>query len=369
MLHRVERLRETVRAAAEDRPGVYRMVAANGAVLYVGKSIRIRTRLLSYFRAIDGDKARRLIARTQRVDWDYVPDAFGALLHEWRLIRRWRPPFNVEHKRETEFRFVKLTAEPTPRLVVARRVDDDGAAYWGPFGAAARVRHAMRVLNGVVGLRDCSASTPMAFADQTDLFGDLSVGAGDAAAAVRAMPLCVRGELRMCLAPCAGGCSTAAYARAVERARRFLDGGDYEPILALTDRMNAAAERLEYELAARLRERIDLLHRLAESLAHARGALDRLSFVYRAPAAEGGETAYVIRRARVVGQFTLSGHGSTRRRAERRMRETVRRLWAESGRATRRIDGPSAGELLVVSGWFRRKPEELERTTPLESLL
>lgn len=366
LLARAERLRETVRATAENRPGVYRMVASNGAVLYVGKSIRIRTRLLSYFRAVEGDKARRLMARTQRVDWDYVPDAFGALLHEWRLIRRWRPPFNVEHKRETEYRFVKLTTEPTPRLVVVRRVDDDSATYWGPFGAAARVRHAMRVLNGVLGVRDCAANTPMRFREQGDLF---AAGAGAGAASMRLLPLCVRGEMAMCLSPCSGGCTEAEYAGAVATARRFLDGAGYDPIMTLTARMNAAAERRQYELAGRLRERVDLLHRLAEELTQVRGTLERLSFAYRVPSADGGETVYLVRRGRVLGEFAMPADRRRRGAAEARMRDAARRLWATSGAAGRRIDSGAAGELLVVAGWFRRKEEELERCIPVERLV
>ena len=370
LLARVDHLRETVRATAENRPGVYRMVAGNGAVLYVGKSIRVRTRLMSYFRAVDGDKARRLMAKTQRVDWDYVPDAFGALLHEWRLIRRWRPPFNVEHKRETEYRFVKLTAEPTPRLVVVRHVDDDSGTYWGPFGAAARVRHAMRVLNGVIGVRDCAAGTPMRFADQGDLFGQHGGASGQGAdEGMRIVPLCVRGEMRMCLAPCAGGCTSGEYGAAVDGARRFLDGAGYEPILELTGRMNGAADRQEFELAGRLRDRVDLLHRLAEDLALVRGALEQLSFAYRVPSASGAETVYLIRRGHVLGEFAVPTDPRRRHAAESRMREGARRLWADSGRAGRRIDSAMAGELLVVAGWFRRKPEELERCTPVERLL
>ena len=370
LLQRIDRLRETVRATAENQPGVYRMVASNGAVLYVGKSVHIRTRLLSYFRAVDGDKARRLMAKTQRVDWDYTPDAFAALLHEWRLIRRWRPPFNVEHKAETEFRFVKLTTETTPRLVVTRTVEDDRATYWGPFGAAARVRHAMRVLNGVVGVRDCASATPMRFAEQGDLFsppGDTGP-AGDGGA-LRIVPLCVRGEMGMCLAPCAGRCSSAQYSAAVDRARRFLDGAGYEPIMDLTGRMNDAAARQQYELAGRLRERVDLLHRLAEELTLVRGALERLSFAYRLPAAAGGETVYLIRRGRVLGEFHLPADPRRRRPAEARMRDGARRLWAASATAGRRIDSTMAGELLVVAGWFRRKPEELDRCIPVERLV
>jgi len=358
-LERLPHLREIVRATAENRPGVYRMIDQNGGVLYVGKSVHIRTRLLSYFRAPEGEKARRILSRAHSVDWDYVPDPFAALLHEWRLIRRLRPPFNREHKRETSYRFIKLTAEPTPRLLVSRTVADDGASYWGPFGAGARVKHGVRVLSGIMGVRDCAASTPMSFADQADLFVD---------AGRRAVPLCTRGELRLCLAPCVGGCTTGVYADAVAETRAFLDGETYEPIHRLTARMQDAADRQRFELAARLRERVEALHRLLEALALARGALERLTFVYSLPAEDDVSTCYLIHRGHVMSTVRVRrGRAGGRDRAH--LREQARLLWSRSAEKRRRVDARTAGELLVVAGWFRRKPEELERVTPVEELL
>lgn len=367
LLTRVERLREIVRATAENRPGVYRMIDGNGAALYVGKSIHIRTRLLSYFRSIEGDKARRIIARAAHVDWDYVADPFAALLHEWRLIRRLRPPFNREHKRETSFKFIKLTRDDPPRMLVVRTINDDDAAYWGPFGAGARVRSATRVLAGVLGLRDCAASTPVDFADQGDLFGlgDASLTAG---AGGRRVPLCVRGELELCLAPCVGACSRAEYTRAVAAARSFLDGESFEPVHRITAQMNAAASERRYELAARLRERTDTLHRLCEDLALAGSALERLSFAYRVPHGEGGHTVYLIRRGCVLDAVRVrDGRAGAADRV--RLRQAARRAWSASARDRRRVDGRRAGELTVVAGWFRRRPEELEKVRSVEALL
>src|SRR5688572_11829546 len=98
MSSRLDNLRADVRARAENRPGVYRMIGPSDEVLYVGKSIRVRTRLLSYFRAERGEKAAEIVGHAHRIEWEYVPSEFAALLHEFRLIKRYRPPYNVEHK-------------------------------------------------------------------------------------------------------------------------------------------------------------------------------------------------------------------------------------------------------------------------------
>src|SRR5690606_17235806 len=94
-------MRGEVRAGCRDRPGVYRMVAENGEVLYVGKSKRVRTRLLSYFRAaFPEEKGARIVREAHRIEWEYTPSEFAALLHELRLIKRYRPRFNVQMKRD-----------------------------------------------------------------------------------------------------------------------------------------------------------------------------------------------------------------------------------------------------------------------------
>jgi hypothetical protein len=83
--------------------------------LYVGKSVRLRTRLLSYFRAPRGEKAWELIQETSRIEWDYSPNEYFSLIQEMKLIQRWQPHFNVQHKHRRMYSFVKITREPAPR--------------------------------------------------------------------------------------------------------------------------------------------------------------------------------------------------------------------------------------------------------------
>src|SRR5579883_1874143 len=139
-------MREVVRAGARDRPGVYRMVAAGGEVIYVGKSKRIRSRLLSYFRcAYPEEKGARILREADAIDWEYEPSEFAALLRELRLIKQYRPRFNVAMKRDARhYSFVKVTRGAAPKLAVVRGAGpDDAAVYYGPFVGARRINDAV----------------------------------------------------------------------------------------------------------------------------------------------------------------------------------------------------------------------------------
>src|SRR5688500_9220667 len=132
----VAAMRAAVREAAADRPGVYRMLSSDGEIVYVGKSKRVRSRLLSYFRcAYPEEKGARILREASSIDWEYTPSEFAALLHELRLIKRFRPRFNVAMKRDARhYAFIKVTRGPAPKLLVVRGAgSDDGGVYYGPF--------------------------------------------------------------------------------------------------------------------------------------------------------------------------------------------------------------------------------------------
>ena len=125
-----------VKSEARDRPGTYRLVAEDGEILYVGRSKGVRTRLLTHFRAeYPHDKSARMIAEAADVAWDYEPSEFAACLTELRLIKRWRPRYNVAMKRDARhYAFVRLSPGPAPKLHVVRGSQgSDAATYFGPF--------------------------------------------------------------------------------------------------------------------------------------------------------------------------------------------------------------------------------------------
>ncbi|MFL5640683.1 MAG: GIY-YIG nuclease family protein, partial [Gemmatimonadaceae bacterium] len=166
-------MRSTVREGAADRPGVYRMLSGDGEVLYVGKSKQVRTRLLSYFRcAYPEEKGARILRSAEKIEWDYTPSEFAALLQELRQIKRFRPRYNVAMKRDgRNYAFIKLTKAPAPKLIVVRGpTGEDADTYYGPFVGAQRVDEALRELNDALMLRDCRADMKMFFNDQTELF-------------------------------------------------------------------------------------------------------------------------------------------------------------------------------------------------------
>jgi len=343
-------MRTDVRERCEDRPGVYRMISPDGEIVYVGKSKRVRSRLLSYFRAaFPEDKGARILREAERIEWDYTPSEFAALLEELRLIKRWRPRFNVAMKRDARhFAFIKLTRGAAPKLLVVRGAGlDDGAAYYGPFHGAMQVQEAVRELNDALGLRDCALDRAMLFSDQQELFR-----------IAPRTPGCIRYEVRKCLGPCVAGCSADEYMERVRLARAFLDGADEGPIELLRAQMEGASERLEFERAASLRDKLKRLESLREQFIRFRFAVETLSFVYSVPGHGGEDRAYVIRRGRVRAELDVGRDPL----ALARLTEAAEDVFGRTEQVGAQIPTHEIDELLLLSSWFRRFPDELTRT-------
>ncbi len=348
-------MRGVVRTGAADRPGIYRMLADGGEVLYVGKSKRLRSRLLSYFRcAYPEEKGARIVREARSIDWEYAPSEFAALLLELQLIKRYRPRFNVAMKRDARhFVFIKVTRGPASKLLVVRGASENAAVYYGPFFGAQRVSEAVRELNDVLGIRDCSLDRRMFFADQQELF---QIGART--------PGCIRYEVKKCLGPCVGGCSERQYAERVGMARSFLDGANDGPVASLRANMQAASERLEYERAATLRDKLGRLEALKEQFMRFRFAIETLSFIYTVPGYGGDDRVYLIRRGRVRAQT-----GAPRSARERRtLARMVDDVFGRTERDTTQVPTHEIDELLLLSSWFRCHPEELERTLAADAI-
>lgn len=343
-----QRLREKVRAGARNLPGTYRMVAAGGEVVYIGKSKALRTRLLSYFRARNGEKGKRILEEADELAWEYEPSEFSALLTELRLIKRFRPRLNVRHKRDGSYSFLKLTREAAPRLYAVRHVADDDATYYGPFRGGRRITDAVRELNDALGLRDCAGSMPLHFADQPDLFS------------LERTPACHRFEMQKCVGPCAALCTRVEYGRRVELARAFLAGNADEPLRWLAARMTSAAERWEFEHAAMLRDRLARLEMLRDEFARLREALDGLSFIYRVPGCDGDDRIYLVRRGTIRRELPAPRTAAQRRRLAR----LVEDVYAPPEPKDALVGKHQVDEILLLARWFRTRPDELARTSP-----
>lgn len=342
-------LREHVRENAQNRPGVYRMYGPGGELLYVGKSVRVRSRVLSYFRADPAEKAADIIREAEDIRWEYIPDEFGALVREMRLIQKHRPRYNVQHKRRRAFAFVKITREPAPRVLPVTTVSEDGATYFGPFPRVGHVARTIRDLAHLLGLRDCPGATPMHFADQLDIFG--------AEVAFERVPGCLRAELGTCLAPCAGGIGLAGYMERVSEARGFLEGSTWRPLTRLHEAMIDAARRLDFEYAAILRDRLERIRRFQEDLAAYRGELENLRFVYRVDGHNGATRLYLVRGGLIVDSAALPRDHAGRERLGSR----VEKAYSAPPTGPAGLTAHQAAEILLVARWFKLHPEERDR--------
>jgi len=326
------------------------MLADGGEVVYVGKSKRIRTRLLSYFRGdYPSDKGARIVREASQIEWTYTPSEFAALLEELRLIKRLRPRFNVAMKRDDRhYVFVAIPRRPAPRLEVLRGTGAriDGPVY-GPFVGAERVRGALRELSDSLGLRDCSLDKQMRFSDQQDLFVE-----------PERTPGCIRYEVGKCLGPCIAAVSARRYNERVRQARAFFEGTDDGPIERLHEAMSEASDRLAFERAASLRDKAQRLEDLREQFERLRFAVDTLSFSYHVPGVEGDDRVYLIRRGVVHADIPAPRSSAD----ETELDSRARQLFAGRVESKAAVPAHDIDELLVVSSWFRAHPAELEHT-------
>lgn len=348
----LEALRTRVRALCEPRPGTYRMLDAQGGVLYVGKAKSLRTRLLGYFRAqYPEDKAARILHAASDIQWSYAPSEFAAFLAELRLIRQHRPRWNVRMNLERRTVLVKLSGGAAPRLTAGTtRVADDDRVY-GPFNSLARARDAVRVLNDLLGLRDCAAAMPIVYGGQHDLFAPPREAA------------CHRHGMGTCLGPCAGLVEELAYQHRVRAAAAFLEGRTVQPLDIPIRRMADASASADFELAARWREKFEALEWLLAAASRARAAVDGLTFVYRDPGVKGDDRAYLIRRGQVKATYPYPVTPLEREAFTAVVQEELQRPEPKSGPLpTHALD-----EVLLVMSWFRNHPDALRRTTRLEA--
>jgi len=352
---RLAGLRAAVAQGAAARPGVYRMIGEDGGVIYVGKSKEVRARLLGYFREGPREKGTRILRDTHRIEWEYVPSEFAALLLELRLIKRYRPRFNVVNKRDlSHYAFVHLTSGRAPKLTVHRcargRASGDGL-YYGPFLGPEIVTEAVRELTDALGLRDCAEDVPMRYSDQPEL---IPLGLRT--------PGCIRYEVKKCLGPCVAGCSAQQYDERVGLARAFLEGpaegAAFAPLVHFREEMEAASASFSYERAALFRDKIRRIEGLREQFGRMRFALESLSFVYPVPGFGGEDRVYLIRRGTVRAERAAPKSTPERFELQRQVDE-VFQPGEPAGGAVRLHE---VDEILLLSSWFRRFPDEIART-------
>lgn len=228
-----------------ETPGVYLWKDAEGAVLYVGKAKRLRPRVRSYFGSehLESPKTRRLVERIADVETIVVPDEAHALILEANLIKEHRPKYNVMLRDDKSYPYIKVTLqEPFPRVFVTRKLQSDGARYFGPYTDVAAMRRALDVVKRIFTVRSCRYDMP------------------------REMPerACLDYHIGRCRAPCVYLQSQADYRAMIDEVVTFLDGRTDDVVKRVRDLMESASDAMDFERAAELRDAITRLQRMEE---------------------------------------------------------------------------------------------------------
>ncbi|HTV91157.1 MAG TPA: excinuclease ABC subunit UvrC [Verrucomicrobiae bacterium] len=226
-----------------DAPGVYQMIGRSGEILYIGKAISLRSRVRSYFQdsAAHHPRTQAMVERVTDVRTIVVTNEIEALILEANLIKRHQPPFNVRLRDDKRYPYLKVTNEPFPRVVFTRMVRDDGARYFGPYTNAKGLRELIDLVRLVFPLRTC----------REPIDG-------------RRKRPCLQYHIKRCLAPCVGFQSEAEYDAMIDEVVLFLEGKQESLLSRLQREMSEASEHLNFEAAARLRDRIVHVRRVTE---------------------------------------------------------------------------------------------------------
>jgi len=221
--------------ALPGRPGVYRMLDAEGTILYVGKARNLKSRVGSYFQPSNVQpKVQALVAKTANMEVTITNSDTEALLLEYNLIKKHRPRFNVVLRDDKSFPYLHFeTAHDFPRLSFYRGSRKVPGRFFGPYPSAGAVRESLQQLQKLFRLRNCD----------------------DVYFANRSRP-CLQYQIQRCTAPCVGLISKEHYARDVGAAIKVLEGRNDEVQIELGRRMETAAERLNFEEAARVRDQL-----------------------------------------------------------------------------------------------------------------
>ena len=225
-------------------PGVYLMKGKGGEILYIGKANVLADRVRSYFQkgADLTPKNRLLISHVTDIETMVTRSELEALILENNLIKRHRPRFNVILRDDKNYPYLRLPIkEAFPRFTIVRKVQNDGALYYGPYVPAGALRETLRVIKRVFPLATC----------EIEIDG-------------KAERPCIEYEIKRCMAPCVGYQTSKEYHEIVRQARMFLEGRDTELLENYHAQMDAAADREDFEEAARIRDRIFKIERTLE---------------------------------------------------------------------------------------------------------
>jgi len=224
------------------QPGVYRFLDEKGTVVYVGKAKNLRNRVTSYFVSPERliDRTRRMVQTARSIDWTVVQTERAALQLEYAWIKQYQPEFNIRFRDDKSYPYLVVTvSDDIPRVFLSRRKDIKGAKYFGPFANSWALKDTLSTLLRAFPVRSCTQSVYRR--------------------AKRQARPCLLGDIGKCAAPCVDRVSPEEHKALALGLAAFMDGKDDRVLDTLRYDMIQAAERLDFEKAAKLRDRIDAI--------------------------------------------------------------------------------------------------------------
>lgn len=227
------------------QPGVYIMKNKDKKIIYIGKAKALKNRVSSYFGSHTNHtlKVIRMVENVDDFDYILCDSEFEALVLECSLIKQHRPKYNILLKDDKGYNYIKITKGEFPRISECKRMDQDGATYIGPYTSGFSVKTAVEETLKIFKLPRCSKQFPRDYN--------------------KSRP-CLNGFMDLCCAPCAGRISQAEYKKNVDDAVTFLKGGSVKAVKEMQKRMEDCAENLQFEEAAKLRDRIRAIQNIEE---------------------------------------------------------------------------------------------------------
>lgn len=256
-----------------------------GRIIYVGKAVNLKNRVRSYFQSSrnHSPKVLAMVARIDDLEYIITASEIEALILECNLIKKHRPKYNISLRDDKTYPYIKVTYEDFPRVYATRKVVKDGARYFGPYTSAGAVHETLRLLKTLFPLRSCrhlDAKRP-----------------------------CLEHHIKRCLAPCAGKVDKEAYGEMIKAVALFLEGRSDAVVKNLKQSMAAAAEALEFEQAARLRDQLTAVEKIIEKQNIVTGSGDQDAIGLARSAAGTCAQVFFIRSGKMVGRdhFMLAG--------------------------------------------------------------
>jgi len=331
------------------KSGCYLMKNGEGKIIYVGKAVRLKDRVRSYFHSDSGldHKTRRLVREIADIEWIVVGSELEALILEMNLIKRHRPKYNIRLKDDKHYPYIKIHwADAFPQVTVTRLMLEDGARYFGPYTSAWAVYQTLDVLRRAFPYLTC----------------DREITGHDARA-------CLYYDIKLCLGPCIGMVNQEQYRQMITDLQEFLNGHS-EPILARVQvEMEKAAGELNYERAAALRDKIKALQSIVERQRVVFSADYKDSDILALARADNEACVQIffIRAGKLIGREYFVLEGAEDAADSEVLAQFIQQFYAEAASVPQQVMLPEEiEEAKIIQEWMRsrRAGEKVEILVP-----